>query len=175
MTKTIKIKEWEKEFNEKFACSCGDEDCDWLGNFYGSELKQFISTLLAQNYVKGYEDCLEEKYDKAKKHFEKKLARIHPAIIALICADIKTLNEQAISQVKKEEYERGFIDGGDASKTQESEIIICQLKEAEAKERKRQYELLMSCLPEDAENLSTLTDDQAKRLIDCFLKKSPWD
>jgi len=83
MTKTIKIEEWEKEFNEKFACSCGDEDCDWLGNFYGSELKRFIT--------------------------------------------------KALSQVKKEEYERGFIDGGDASKTQESEIIICQLKEAEAK------------------------------------------
>ena len=43
------------------------------------------------------------------------------------------------------------------------------------KEREMQYELLMSCLPEDAENLSTLTDDQAGRLVKCFLKKHPWN
>ena len=55
------------------------------------------------------------------------------------------------------------------------EVFSKALSQAKAKERERQYELLMSCLPEDAENLSTLTDNQAKRLIDCFLKKSPWD
>jgi hypothetical protein len=43
------------------------------------------------------------------------------------------------------------------------------------RERKRQYDLLMGCLPEDAENLSTLTDDQAGRLIRCFIKKNPWN
>ena len=42
-------------------------------------------------------------------------------------------------------------------------------------ERERNWELMMDCLPKDAENLSTLTDDQAGRLIREFLKKKPWD
>jgi len=36
-----------------------------------------------------------------------------------------------IRQAEQQSYEKGFIDGGNASKAQESEIIICQLKEAE--------------------------------------------
>ena len=48
-------------------------------------------------------------------------------------------------------------------------------EEALQEERERQYKLLMSCLPKDAENLSTLTPYQALRLIQCFLKKNPWN
>jgi len=52
--------------------------------------------------------------------------------------------------------------------------ILKALSQAQKEEQERQYNLLMSCLPKDAENLSTLTNDQAKRLIDCFIKKNPW-
>jgi hypothetical protein len=36
--------------------------------------------------------------------------------------------------------------------------------------RRRIWELLMECLPTDAENLALLTDDQKIRLLDKFLK-----
>jgi len=37
------------------------------------------------------------------------------------------------------------------------------------------WKLMMDCLPKDAENLSSLTDDQAGRLMRCFLAKNPWN
>ena len=53
--------------------------------------------------------------------------------------------------------------------------ISDMIEQATKKEKERQWETMMSCLPSDAENLSLLTEDQAKRLIDCFTKKHPWD
>jgi hypothetical protein len=38
-----------------------------------------------------------------------------------------------------------------------------------------QWEMMMECLPKDAENLSTLIPDQALRLMKCFIAKQPWD
>jgi hypothetical protein len=38
-----------------------------------------------------------------------------------------------------------------------------------------QYDMMMKCLPSDAENLSTLTPDQAFRLMRCFIKSNPWN
>jgi len=50
---------------------------------------------------------------------------------------LKDFISAQIRRAEQQSYEKGFIDGGDASKNQESEIIICQLKEAEQRERKR--------------------------------------
>lgn len=47
-------------------------------------------------------------------------------------------------------------------------------KRVREEERERQYDLMMRSLPSDAENLSTLTPDQAYRLIKSFLEKKPW-
>lgn len=59
------------------------------------------------------------------------------------------------------------------------QIVLAKISEAREEgrreEKERQYSLLMDCLPKDAENLSSLTPDQAKRLIDSFLKKNPWN
>jgi len=48
------------------------------------------------------------------------------------------------------------------------------ISQTEREEKERQYDMMMKCLPSDAENLSTLTPDQAFRLIKCFIKKNPW-
>ena len=58
--------------------------------------------------------------------------------------------------------------------------FVCKQKDKAKKEQckeiiEKQYELLISCLPEDAENLSTITLNQAQRLIKCFIKKNPWN
>ena len=95
---------------------------------------------------------------------------------------IKQFLLKAIKEARKE----GFNDatniwaGKNLKKVIELSGTIEQAKadqrsEIVEKEKERQYELLMSCLPKDAENLSTLTSDQAKRLINCFIKKNPWD
>ena len=43
-----------------------------------------------------------------------------------------------------------------------------------AEERERQFNMLMSCLPKDAENLATLTPEQALKLITKFISLRPW-
>lgn len=50
-----------------------------------------------------------------------------------------------------------------------------KIKESYQAGKNEIWVLMMKCLPKDAENLSSLTDDQAKRLIDKFLKSNPWD
>jgi hypothetical protein len=48
-------------------------------------------------------------------------------------------------------------------------------REGAKEERERQFDLIMKCLPSDAENLSTLTPDQAMRLIRSFISNNPWN
>jgi hypothetical protein len=48
-------------------------------------------------------------------------------------------------------------------------------KTVREEEKERQWELMMECLPSNAENLSTLTPYQAYKLINCFLGKNPWN
>ena len=90
--------------------------------------------------------------------------------------------DEMIENKLKAKRQEGFDDatniwaGKNIKKGIELSKIISEAKEKQHKEIiEKQYELLISCLPEDAENLSTLTSDQAQRLIKCFIKKNPWN
>lgn len=64
---------------------------------------------------------------------------------------------------------------GSLSKSEARARLLKIIEEVKQNERERQYDLLMSCLPKNAENLSTLTPDQALQLIKCFIIKQPWN
>lgn len=74
----------------------------------------------------------------------------------------------------REELEKVLPKLSERSWERIADQIAAARKQGEEKESDRIYNLTMSCLPKDAENLSTLTDDQAGRLMRCFLKKNPW-
>ena len=50
-----------------------------------------------------------------------------------------------------------------------------EIEQAKKEEREWQYGLMMDSLPKDAENLSTLTESQALKLIQDFIRKHPWN
>jgi len=61
------------------------------------------------------------------------------------------------------------------SPRQVKDFIRTELQKAREEERDRQFGLMMESIPSDAENLSTLTLDQAFRLIKSFISKKPWN
>jgi len=61
------------------------------------------------------------------------------------------------------------------SPRQVKDFFRTELQKAREEERERQYCLMMESIPSDAENLSTLTLDQAFRLIKSFISKKPWN
>jgi len=73
------------------------------------KLKTYIlnreKALLSQNYVKGYEDCLEEKYDKAKKHFDKKLAQTRKEVIEEFVRKIRGMKKEYDDDVIQRSYD----------------------------------------------------------------------
>ena len=87
--------------------------------------------------------------------------------------------EEELHDILVEDREETIYVEGEFDKPAFEEYITQALSQREEEvrraEKERQYELLMSCLPKDAENLSTLTPDQALRLIKKFINKNPWD
>ena len=52
-----------------------------------------------------------------------------------------------------------------------NDIIADKILELFEEERERIIEMLFKCYPSDMENFSTMTEDQAYRLLKCFWKK----
>jgi hypothetical protein len=89
---------------------------------------------------------------------------------------------QSFEERFKEKFKGVFYkyseDNGGEVVFQDDNIIAFILQEKELsrkEERERQFDLIMRSLPTDAENLSTLTPDQAIRLIRSFISKNPWN
>ena len=112
MNKDMKTKKttWIKEFDKFYYFWIKEQekitktDLSFLWSFKDG-IKTHISTLLSQNYVKGYEDCLEEKYDKAKKHFDKKLAQTRKEVIEELVRKIRGMKKEYDDDVIQRSYD----------------------------------------------------------------------
>uniref|UniRef100_A0A6H1ZFX0 Uncharacterized protein n=1 Tax=viral metagenome TaxID=1070528 RepID=A0A6H1ZFX0_9ZZZZ len=100
------------EFPMKTTWEELEKDLEYINDYNDEEKNHHIKktldkikALLAQNYVKGYEDCLEEKYDKAKKHFDKKLAQTRKEVIEELVRKIRGMKKEYDDDVIQRSYD----------------------------------------------------------------------